>query len=552
MNRQILHRTRLLLPPVLVTLVALLAPTLSVDATAPQRQAAAPVYGGTLRVAFSDDYLFLDPAEATGSDEGIMYYTMFDGLYKSDQNNQPQLDLAAAPPTVSADGKTWTVTLRKGVDFSNGMPVTADDVKYSIMRTLDPHLVPVSYCQSTNDIYVGSHAFVTGKATDVPGIQVLDPYTLRMQLTQPNALLPYILASECNFVVPKAIVSKETEQQFSDQPIGTGPFILQSYQKAVQAVFVRNPHYFQPGKPYLDKIITYLNVSPSVIALRIRHGDLDAYADPDQVDNADIELFGGDATLRPYLRDFDPVVSLWLDINASDPLMQSPLLRQAIAMAIDRRRLVQLDGGLATPAYQLYMPQFPQYDPALATNAVYPYDPQKAAALVKASGYKGQSLVYIDRAGTAYFQNIAPGIQQQLQQIGLNVTVKTLAHTAYHVTRLQITGHEMDAFDWGINYYDGYDLYSYMLLCSANGNGGFSGAHYCDPTADTLANKAETLPLGAARTGLLRQAQLRILKSATRVPLLFTKRIGIVSPRIGGLPSHPIFNLVFPDIWLTK
>ncbi|HWE63383.1 MAG TPA: ABC transporter substrate-binding protein, partial [Chloroflexota bacterium] len=313
-----------------------------------------------------------------------------------------------------------------------------------------------------------------------------------------------------------------------------------------------NPHYFRKGLPYLDKVITYLNIPPNVIALKVQHGDVDAFGDAIQIATPDLQQFASDPKLRSYIVQSTPWVSLWMDINGSDPLMKSLQLRQAIAMAIDRTRLVQVDGGNATPAYQLYEPAFPQFDTALASHAVYPYDPVKAAALVKASGYKGQEIVYMDRSGVPYFQAIAPAIQQMLQQIGLNITVRTVGHTTYHVDRESLTGHEMDAFDWGIDYFDASDLYSYTLDCAQNGNGGFSGAHYCDARADALAHKAQTLPLGAARNALLRQAQAIILQSATRIPLLFPKNIEIASPKIGGFYYQPTVGLQYEVYWLKK
>lgn len=548
------YRTRLHVAAALCILLTLLVPTFGANAATSRRATAAgPIYGGTLRVAFSDDYTFLDPAEASGSDSITIYYTMFDGLYKFDRSNQPQLDLAAAAPTISADGKTWTFKLRQNVEFSNGMPMTADDVKYSILRMLDPHLgPPVSYCQTANDIYVGSHAYITGKATDVSGIQIVDPYTIRFVLTNPLSVFPYFLAEGCNFVVPKAVASAEPESAFSNHPIGTGPFMLQSYQKGVQATFVKNPHYFIKGLPYLDKVITYLNIPPNVIALKIQHGDIDAFGDAIQIATPDLQQFESDPKLQPYVVQATPWVSLWLDINGSDPLMKSQQLRQAIAMAIDRTRLVQVDGGNATPAYQLYEPSWPQYDKDLAMQAVYPYDPTKAAALVKASGYKGQELIYMDRSGVPYFQAIAPAIQQMLQNIGLNITIETVGHTTYHVRRESLTGHEMDAFDWGPDYFDASDLYAYTLDCAQNGDGGFSGAHWCSAKADALAHKAATLPLGPARNALLTQAQKIILQSATRIPLLFPKNVEIASPKIGGFYYQPTIGLDYLKYWLKS
>jgi ABC-type transport system substrate-binding protein len=328
--------------------------------------------------------------------------------------------------------------------------------------------------------------------------------------------------------------------------------MMVSYQKGVQATFVKNPHYFIKGLPYLDKVITYLNIAPSVIALKIQHGDIDAFGDAIQIATADLEQFQSDPKLQPYLVQSTPWVSIWLDLNGSDPLMKSLQLRQAIAMAINRTRLVQVDGGNATPAFQLYEPAWPQYDSSLANQAVFPYDPVKAAALVKQSGYKNQELIYMDRSGVPYFQAIAPAIQQMLQNIGLNVTIETVGHTTYHFRREALTGHEMDAFDWGPNYFDASDLYAFTLDCVQNGDGGFSGAHYCDPQADALAHKAATLPLGAARNALLRQAQQIILKTATRIPLIFPKNIEIASPRIGNFYYQPTVGLDYLKYYLKS
>lgn len=218
--------------------------------------AAGPVYGGTIHIAYAGGFKSLDPAQAVSYDYLTLSGTLYNGLYQSDRHGVPQLDLAAGPPTISADRKTWTFTLRKGVRFTNGMEVTAADVAFSIQRVLDPHLKPaVSWGQTADEIFQGSPEFAAGKATSVSGIQVLGRYTIRFVLLHPIAILPYILATSYNFVVPKAVVTSESPAYFAAHPVGTGPFMLQSYQQGVRAVFVRNPHYFHAGKPYVDKII---------------------------------------------------------------------------------------------------------------------------------------------------------------------------------------------------------------------------------------------------------------------------------------------------------
>ncbi len=520
MSRPIRSRAYPRVVGVVCAVSALLASSFGA-AAAPLRHAAATVSGGALKIGYTEDYVTFDPAEASGIDSSTAYATLYSALYQLDKNNQPQLDLAAAPPVITNGAKTWTFTIHKGVTFSNGMPLTANDVKYSILRVLSPKLKPISYAQQDDNIFVGSDDYIKGKASDVSGIQVLDDYTIRFTLTNPLPLLPNILGESYNLIVPQAVVSKESQQQFADNPIGSGPFTLQSWQKGVQAVFVKNPHYYRTGQPYLDKLVFSLNISPSVLALKVQHGDLDGFGAGFEVATADLQQMTSDPKYSSYIVHNSPNVAIWLDLNAADPVMKSPLLRQAIAMAIDRTRLVQLDGGNAAPLYQLYLPSYPQYDPTLATKAVYPYDVQKAIALVKQSGYKGQTLTYMDRSGVPYFQAIAPGLQQDLQQIGLNVKINTVGRLPYHVVREQLTGHSMDPFDWGISFSDALDTYELNMSCAQAGDGGFSGSHYCDPKVDTLAAKAMSLPVGPAQNALWQQAQLRVLQSATKIPLMY-------------------------------
>jgi len=152
------HHARLFVLATLCALAAALAPTRGANMAAARQASAGPTYGGTLRIAFTGTMDNFDPAWAFLEDSWyILNGGLFDGLYRYDRHGQPQLDLAAAPPTVSADRKVWTFTLRKGVRFSNGTEVTADDLAFSITRVLDPHLKPSpSPDQTTDAVFQGS------------------------------------------------------------------------------------------------------------------------------------------------------------------------------------------------------------------------------------------------------------------------------------------------------------------------------------------------------------------------------------------------------------
>jgi ABC-type transport system substrate-binding protein len=226
-------------------------------------------------------------------------------------------------------------------------------------------------------------------------------------------------------------------------------------------------------------------------------------------------------------------------------------VREAVAMAINRKHLVQLLGGHALAATQMYNPYDAQYDPALVRKPIYPYDPKKAAALLKSSGYQGQPVSVFYANDLQRNLSLAPGVQQDLGQIGLNASLRGMTDASLGSIRSALTGHQIDFNGWGIDYPDGWDIYSGELACGDNGAGGGGGAHYCDPVADRLANQAEALPLGVARDALLRQAQVRLLQAAARIPLVYLKPTEMVAPRVHGFYYHPIFGWQYENYWVT-
>ncbi|HWE61238.1 MAG TPA: ABC transporter substrate-binding protein, partial [Chloroflexota bacterium] len=327
---------------ILISAALLLALLLPAAGSATKAASSGPVRGGSISIGFPGDMVTFDPAQAYSDDWQVMNGTLYDGLYQFDRNGVPRLDLAAAPPTISADRTVWTFHLHKGVQFSNGMDLTADDIAFSITRTLDPKLKPaVSWGQTSDAIFQGAQDFIAGKAKGVAGIQVLDPSTIRFTLAQPVAIFPYILAETFNFVVPRAVVTKESPDYFASHPVGTGPFMLQSWQKGTKLVFVRNPHYFKPGRPYLDSVVVYVNIPASVITLKVEKGELAGLGDASQVSAADVHQGRSDPRYASYFVDVPTTFAIWLDLNVHAAPLTQLAIRQAVAMAIDRKRLVQ-------------------------------------------------------------------------------------------------------------------------------------------------------------------------------------------------------------------
>jgi len=544
---------RFLAVPALLAVLALPMPSRPAAVAMALLEESRSAQANTLNIGYTAGFTTFDPAQALGDDWFVMNGTLYNGLYQADRHGIPQLDLAASPPTISADHRVWTFALRKGVHFSNGEELTADDVAFSITRTLDPHLKPaVSWGQSADAVFTGSTDFIAGKATSVAGIQVLSRYSIRFTLTQPVAVFPYLLASSFNMIVPKSVMLKQGEEYFASHPIGTGPYMLQSWTKGSQATFVRNPHYFHPGKPQIATIVAYSNVNPSVLALKVQKGELDGYGDASEVAAADVQQFQQNPTYARYLVPAPMTLGMWLEENVHADPLTNVVMRQAIAMGINRKRVAKLLSGAAVPASQLFVPAYPQFDSTLVGAPVYPYNAQQASALLKKAGYHGQPITVLYAGDFPQEANVALGIQQDLQQIGVKVTLRSATIAQLNSLNAKLTGHQLEIFLWGIDYPDAYDVYSTEFTCAANAAGGVAGAHYCDPLADSLVNKAEMLPLGSARTALLRQAQLRHLQSASRVPLVFLTSHAVASPRIHGFYSQPSFGWQFENYSLAQ
>jgi len=534
----------------LLAVAAILLPTFGVRVAAARPPGA--TRGGTLRLGYTGNFISFDPAQAYIDDWFLVNNALYNGLYQLDRNGVPQLDLAAAPPVVSADRTVWTFRLRRGVLFSNGTELTAGDVAFSLTRTLDPHLKPaVSWGQTTDTIFKGAGAFIAGKASGVSGIRVLDRYTIRFVLEHQVAVLPYILAESFNFVLPRVLVATESPLEVAGHPVGTGPFVLQAWQKNTDtAVFVRNPRYFRPGLPYLDRVIIAYNASSSVLSLRVEKGELDGIGAATETQAADVQQARSDPRYARYLLAAPSATVTWLNLNVHAAPFTTLALRQAVALAINRRRLVKLLGGQAQPASQLYIPLDPQHDPQLDRHPVYSYDPQRAAALVKASGYRGQQITLLYGSNTQFEANAVVGLQQDLARVGLNVALRGVTDTTLASLGASFKGSQTTTDFWAADYPDGVDLYASVLACGPNADGATAAAHYCDPVADGLVDRAGSLALGTARDDLLRQAQVRQLQAAARVPLVFLKPIDLVSPKVGGFYYEPILGWQIANYWV--
>jgi len=331
-----------------------------------------PTRGGTLAIATQSSPSTLDPAVGWEFNEILVVHAIYQGLFRyaarsGAAGTQLEPCLAEALPTtankgITDGGRTITVRLREGVRFQPPVDreVTAEDFVYSIERMLDPRTSTEPPGAAFYTGIKGVAAFRQRQAPHIDGLRALDARTLRFQLGAPDLSFLNALALDFCDVVPREWVER-WGLDFSAHPLGTGPFVFQSWRRAYEIVLKRNPTYWEDARPYLDGVRFVFAYSPATALEQLKAGTIDILGDgipPDQ-----LAAVRADPALRGQMRSMPQIAGYYLFLNVQMPPFDQQKVRQAISWAIDRDKLVRILAGGATPLYQAYPPGLPGHQP---------------------------------------------------------------------------------------------------------------------------------------------------------------------------------------------
>ncbi|PKP62639.1 MAG: peptide ABC transporter substrate-binding protein, partial [Alphaproteobacteria bacterium HGW-Alphaproteobacteria-8] len=232
--------------------------------------------GGDIVITYKDDVATLDPAIGYDWQNWSMIKSLFDGLMDYVPGTTILRPGLASSYEIAGDGTVFTFHLRSGVKFHNGREMTADDVKYSLDRVTNPAT------QSPGAGFFGSimgyDAMSDGSVTTLAGVEVVDPLTVRITLSRPDATFLHVMALNFASVVPKEAVDA-AGADFGKAPVGTGAFKLAEWAIGQRLVFARNTDYWRAGEPYLDQITFEVGQEPIVALLRLQNGEIDVPGD---------------------------------------------------------------------------------------------------------------------------------------------------------------------------------------------------------------------------------------------------------------------------------
>jgi ABC-type transport system substrate-binding protein len=373
----------------------------------------------------------------------------------------------------------------------------------------------------------------------VSGLSVLDPYTVQITLSRPESSFTYVLATTGNFIVPNDAVAKVGDANFGSHPVGTGPFMLKQWVKGQKAVLVKNPLYFVKGLPYLDGITLQFNVGKQLEVLRWKSGAIDAIGDSSDLPPVTAESLSSDPGTAKYVEPTAPSpTSNVLYINNLIPPFDNKLVREAVAYAIDKKRLVKFYHGQALLSNQIYPPAVIQHQTGFTD---YPYDPAKAQALLKQARYDGKPIEVLEDLGSSNDPIETPSVVQDLQAAGFSVKVKGVSDQVAGNLIFSNKGYTIIFGYWSMDYPDAFDFV--VPTYTKDGyDGGLNFSRYLNPAVDNLVAKAEALPIGAARNALYHNIQHILVDDVAAVPLFYRLRFNLDGPHIASLGWTPAYS----------
>lgn len=481
---------------------------------------AAAQSGGTLRVGIVGGSTkdSLDPHSPVTHPDEARAIQLYATLATYDSDHKIQMDLADSI-TSSPDAKSWTVRLRDGLKFSDGRPITADDVVATFKRITDPK---------------SPKAGAAGLSTLDPGsLKATDSKTVVFGFTAPFATFPDAVAQYSNGIVPADFDIKK--------PVGSGPFMFESFTPGQQSTFVKNPNYWRQEKTYLDKvtIIDFPDDTARVNALL--GGQVDAI---DQLPLGQINV----VKANPELKVLESHTGSWLPftMRVDQPPFDDVRVRQAFRLIVDREQMVkQVLGGHGTVGNDMYG----RFD------ACYPSDvPQrkqdiaKAKELLAAAGQSDLSVDLVTSPAAAGLVEAAQVFAQQAKAAGVTVHVKKV--------------------DPGVFYGDQYLKWTFSqdfwftrdyLPQTATGSvaaAPYNETHWDDPDWTAIVNKANATVDQAARCGLVAKAQQIEFDNGGYIIWGFPNSVDAYNAKVHGLVPDksgiPLTSFAFRNVWIKK
>jgi ABC-type transport system substrate-binding protein len=519
-------------------------------ATGAVETAGQPKRGGTIRFAGAPGARGYDPHKWWDGWAWGGITAVNDPILVATQEGALEAGIAELPE-IGNEGTLYTFTLRPDVMFHHGRVMTADDAKFSLDRLLRP-----ATGNEGSSLYnvlpiVGLQPVLNEEADEVSGIKVVDDLTFTIELEQPDSALPYVMTLPFAAVIPRDVVEEMGDEAFNLAPVGNGPFTMSDVNLETGLTLERFPDYWNPEVPYVDRVEWTSGTGVDLAVLQVQSGELDMVQETppagtvsqlqdDPGENG--QLFVGPVNLEYFM-----------NMNTTYEPLKNVDVRRALAMAIDRERLVRALQGLPVVSEGgLFTSLTPYYQEGLAI----PYDPEGAKQLLADAGYADGFDLNILGQNTSPFTEMAQTAQADLEAVGINATAEIATPELW--VEKSYTGKNpepMVAHLWDLPYPHG----SYLM------DGGFTSGGieagccnlsvYGDPEFDELARQAHLAVEESEIIDLYKQMDKKIVQDdVVAIPLFQGVRIELLSKRLQGFfaPATLSTTHLFREYWIDE
>ena len=526
---------------------------------------------GTLRVFNHTDVDALDPGIAYNVVDFALLRGLvrelysFDSQLQGERSMQPVPDLADGPYELSADGRTYTFKLRRGVlyDLPVEREVRAEDFIYAIERQLDPeHPSPNPYSR----LITGVDDFAAGKASRISGMRALDNHTLRITLDRPANDFPSILTLPFFSPVPEQYAKRyDPGLEYAQHLIASGPYRLRQYTPGRRIELVRNPNWDPRTDPlraaWVDRISVSIGLPEAGIQQAIEGGEADLNLDLTPPPVGDLQRLSGDAALSRQLAVETTGCVHYLTMQMDAGPTRKLEVRQAVNYAIDRQAVVLAIGGryAGEPASTILSPTLAGY----SAFDLYPSqdatgDPDKARELLAKAGYPdGVTLTYAGQSSQRW-RNLFEALQSSLGRAGIRLEPSFYKGPDVYDKSLRLKAkrdeHHLGAARWcpdvpgnGARSFIGVLLDGRLIHPTSGNNFG----RYNNAKVNALIDQAYGTRDDRARTDLWGQIDRLLMEDAAWAPLVSDREAFFWSSRVRNWTFSPwLSNPDITNLWL--
>ncbi|MGG0935880.1 ABC transporter substrate-binding protein [Brevibacillus centrosporus] len=532
-----------------VLLVVLLSLTAGCSQSAvtnpqPEQSTSSPKTGGTITLAMTEEPDTLDIQASS------MLATEFVGAYLggallSEDEKTLQINPSLAKSyTVSEDGKTWTFTLRPGVLFHDGTPLTANSYKETFERALSK-----DFAQQGTGSSISSIESITAK----------DDSTLILQLKEPSAPLLSNLAN-AGWAQPLSLQAIEkAKEQYERNPIGVGPWKFESWKPAESITLVRNPDFHwadasaqNQGAVRPDKLVIRFIKNSQTMLAALDSGSLDVATN---VPAKDAKKYRSNEkyTVHEQLKSG---LGLFIGLNLQREVFTDIRVRKALNLAVNKEAIVQASlQGEGVQAFGPIGEAMFGYDPSIKEYA-YSYQPEEAGKLLEEAGWKLNAQGIRERDGSPLrvhllsmerFSQGAQLVQGMLKDVGIEVVIDALEPAALIQTALS-GDYDMTVMGYGASDPD----VLYQFLHSSQRQGGSNFYNIADDQIDKLLEKGRVTVNTDDRKQVYVDLQKRMVDQAYWVPIYTEKKFTVINKRVHDVRLHQLGYPVFQDSWVEE